>query len=126
MRKLLGIWLLVFCALGGTAAPARANHCGICRYPNYCIAPEQCEPVPTTTVLYQPVIEQYQQVCYRPVVKTCYQPETFTAYRTVSETTCVPECYSVQRPVLEYFDTCRSYTVQRPVYETHLESRCYT
>src|SRR5580704_3550529 len=100
MRKLLGIWLLVGSSLAWMAAPAQANHCGICRYPSCCVAPEQCVPIPTTTVQYQPVIEQYQQVCYRPVTRTCYQPETYTTYRTVRETSCIPESYTVQRPVV--------------------------
>ena len=54
-----------------------------------------CPAVVTSTVQYQPVIEQHEQVCYRPVYKTCYQAETCTTYRTVQETNYCAEKYTV-------------------------------
>ena len=127
MRKSFGVWLLAVVGIAGVSTPLQAGHCGICRYPKPCVTPEQCCPaVVTSVVQYQPVVEKHEQVCYRPVYKTCYQPETYTTYRTVQETTCVAEKYTVQRPVTEYFDTVRTYTVQRPVYETCYQTQTYT
>ena len=106
MRKSFGVWLLAVVGIAGVSSPLQAGHCGVCRYPRSCVTPEQCCPaVVTSVVQYQVVVEKQEQVCYRPVYKTCYQAETYTTYKTVQETTCVAEKYTVQRPVTEYFDT---------------------
>src|SRR5262245_54052080 len=127
MRKQIGVWLLALVGLARLAASALAGHCGAVRYPRRCVTADQCAaPCVTSTVQYQAVIEQHQQVCYRPVSKTEYRPETYTTQRVVRETTYTTEKYTVQRPVTEYFDTVRCYTVMKPVYETHLQQQTYT
>ena len=85
MRKSFGVWLLAVIGIAGINTPLQAGHLGICRYPRPCVAPEQCCPVVTSTVQYQEVIEKQEQVCYRPVYKTCYKAENYTTYRTVQE-----------------------------------------
>src|SRR3954453_24166304 len=101
MRKLLG-WLLAFGGLATAAQPVSAGHCGTCRYPKRCVSSDQCAtPCVAAPVQYQAVYEQQQKVCYRPVHKTEYTPETYTTYRTVQETNLAAEKYTVQRPVVE-------------------------
>ena len=82
MRKRSGSGCWPLSASRGSHTPLQAGHCGVCRYPRPCVTPEQCcPPVVTSTVQYQPVIEKQEQVCYRPVYKTCYQAETYTTYK---------------------------------------------
>src|SRR4051812_28824838 len=99
VRFLSGFVLAAVAALPGAA---NAAHCGLCRYPAPCVAPEQCcPPVVTHRVAYQTVVEQQTEVCYRPVYRTVCQPESYTSYRTVREnhTEAVP--YTVNRLVKE-------------------------
>src|SRR5262245_45580491 len=106
MRKQIGEWLLALGGLAGLAESALAGHCGAVRYPRRCVTADQCAgPCVKSVVQDKPVIEQHQQVCYRPVYKTEYKPETYTTQRVVRETTYTTEEYTVQRPVTEYFDT---------------------
>src|SRR5438132_411272 len=121
MKNIVAVGLLALGGLLGSAAPAVAGHCGTCRYPRACVTADQCAPEAcvASTICYQPVIEQCEKVCYRPVYKTCYRPETCTSYRTVHETCYTAEKYTVSKPIVEYFDVVRNYTVSRKVYETH-------
>src|SRR5262249_15563822 len=127
MRTRMGVWALALAGLAGATGSAQAGPCGASRYPRPCVTPDQCAPAAvTSTVQYQAVIERHPQVRYKPVYKTCYQPETYTTYKTVHETNYCAQKYTVSRPVTEYFDTVRCFTVSRPVYETHLQEQRYT
>src|SRR5439155_23658043 len=127
MRPLCWVWLLAAAGLAGPVGVAQAGHLGACRYPAPCITPDQCAPaVVGSCVSYQQVVERCEKVCYRPVYKTCYQPQCSTTYKTVTETHYEAERYAVQRPVVEYFDTVQRYCVQRPVYDTCYQEQRYT
>src|SRR5438552_7509956 len=98
MMRHFGVWLLALGGLGGAAGLAEAGHCGASRYPRGCVCPDQCTPaVVPGCVQYQEVIERQEQVCYRPVYKTVYQPETYTTCKTVHETNYCAQKYTVNR-----------------------------
>src|SRR5918993_5719223 len=117
MRMLLRLGPLAAAFWFGLPA-AQAAHCGACRYPTPCVAPEQCcPPVIATRVAYQPVSELKTEVCYRPVTRTVYESQPITTYKTCYEQHVEAVPYTVTKPVVEHFDTVHRYVVNRPVYE---------
>src|SRR5262249_2785501 len=94
MRKTLGIWLLAAGWLGGGAGPGGPAHGGASAFPRPGVTPDQWVPMSMgACVRYEPVVEQCQRVCYRPVTRTVLQPQTFAQNRTVYDTQYVPQTY---------------------------------
>ena len=116
------------------AADASAFHCGLCRYPAPFVAPAQfaagdcglATPAPAPAVQYQTVTEYVQETQYRPVSRTVYQPQTYTAQRPVYDTVTEQVPYTTTRPVYETHEQLQSYTVNKPVVETHMQEQRYT
>ena len=107
---------------------AQAAHCGACRYPTPCVAPEQCcPPVDRHRVAYQPVSELQTRSATGPVNRTVYEPQTVHHLpdRATSSTSRRCRTPSPSRSSSTSTPSSR-YTVNRPVYETHLQEQRYT
>ena len=130
MRKSFGAWLLAVGGLAGIspAASGTPGHCGFCRYPRPCVTPDQCVPgrASRASSVSAGRSRQHEQVCYRPVYKTCYQAADLHHLQHRHETNYVRREVHGAAAGDRVLRHGADYTVQRPVYETHLQEQRYT